>query len=118
MSASILIVDDDANLSRNVALGLRLCGYDPTEACEEAEALRVLASRRVDLLLVDLMTSGTASLALVQHVRQNYPRVRIVLTGGHPLNDRDFRRTGASAFLVKPYDLNEIAGVLDSLTTA
>lgn len=111
---TILIVDDEENHRRSLAIGLRLEGYDVHEAKDGEEALVRLDERAIDLAIVDLMMPGIHGLDLARRMRFRHPAVRVVLTSAYHLTERQLERAdvGAIAFVPKPYRLEELMAFL------
>lgn len=116
MSASILIVDDEVNHRRSLAIGLRLEGFDVLEAEDGLAALGVLDERDVDLAVIDLMMAGMNGLELARRMRFSHPHVRVVMTSAYHLSERQLERAGVAAigFVPKPYQLDDLVQFLRS----
>lgn len=112
----VLVVDDDANHARVVAIGLRIEGFDVELTHNGDEALRLLAGEPFDAAVVDLMLPGTNGIQLARLVREQTPRTRVVLTSAYHLSERQLVRVdcGAVGFVPKPFDLGELARFLRS----
>jgi len=82
-AASILLVEDQPELRRLVARVLRGAGHDVTEAEGPAEARRLAAGRRVDLLLSDVVMPGANGLELARELRAAQPGLRVLLMTGY-----------------------------------
>jgi DNA-binding response OmpR family regulator len=120
MSPRILIVDDEENHRKSLAIGLRLDGWEVLDAEDGDTALLVLDVHEVDIAIVDLMMPGINGLDLARRIRFRYPNVRVVLTSAYHLSERQIERAGvgAIAFVPKPYRLDELAWFLrDKLET-
>ena len=87
MFGRVLIVDDEPNQRRSLAIGLRLEGFDVHEAEDGEHALRKLQGMHVDLAIIDLMMPGLNGLDLARRVRFRYPDVSIVLTSAYHLTE-------------------------------
>jgi DNA-binding response OmpR family regulator len=107
----VLVVDDQSNLTRVMAIGLRIEGFEVETAAHAEEALCVLAGGRFDLAVVDLMMPGTNGIQLARMIRDRFPLVRVVLTSAYHLSERQLHRAdcGAVGFVPKPFDLAELA---------
>jgi len=119
--SSILVVDDEANHRQTLAIGLRLEGFEVSEAGDGEEALRVVDGACVDLAIIDLMMPGINGLDLARRLRFRHPGVRIVLTSAYHLSERQIERAGVGAvgFVPKPYEMDELVGFLrDKLSVA
>jgi two-component system response regulator GlrR len=111
MSARILLVDDDANLSRLFTKVLARQGYDvdPVMTAENAHAL--LNARRYDLVLCDMNLGSERGLDLI-----NRNRARLDLCGTQVvvISGQDYLRelcmaSGIEFFLSKPVGTHELA---------
>ena len=121
MGARILIVDDQDNARRALAIGLRLEGFVVDEAPDGAAALDRLQEFGPDLCLVDLMMPGMNGLELARLVRERLPEVRIVLTSAYHLSERQLERSGIRrvSFVPKPCDMPVLVQFLrDKTATA
>lgn len=117
--ACILIVDDEENQRRALAIGLRLEGFEVREAHDGEAALASLVESRADVALIDLMMPGINGLELARRLRFSYPQVRIVLTSAYHLTERQLERAGLGpiAFVPKPYAMDDLVGFLRAKTT-
>jgi DNA-binding response OmpR family regulator len=109
--ARVLIVDDEENQVRALAIGLRLEGFEVSTAREAEAALSLLDFETVDLAIVDLMMPGVNGIELARKMRDLYPATRVVLTSAYHLSERQLTRAdcGVVGFVPKPYALAELA---------
>ena len=112
----LLVVDEQPNQARIMAIGLRVEGFDVETAGTSAEALERLAAQSFDLALVDLMLPGTNGIQLARLARERHPGTRVVLMSAYHLSERQLTRAdcGAAGFVPKPLDLSELARFLRS----
>jgi DNA-binding response OmpR family regulator len=112
----VLVVDEQANQARVMAIGLRVEGFDVETAGSSALALERLAAQPFDLALVDLMLPGTNGIQLARLARDRHPGTRVVLMSAYHLSERQLTRAdcGAAGFVPKPLDLGELARFLRS----
>jgi DNA-binding response OmpR family regulator len=110
----VLVVDDEANHARVMAIGLRLEGFDVETALDAQAALGRLTAAGFDLAVVDLMMPGTNGIQLARLMRERFPQTRVVLTSAYHLSERQLVRAdcGAVGFVPKPFDLTELARFL------
>jgi CheY-like chemotaxis protein len=104
--ASVLLVEDEPLLRE--AMGAWLGRVAGRAFCAEngAEALRILVSREIDLVISDVrmpVMGGVALLEKLNRSRLRRPAV-ILLTGFSDLSLREALRLGADAMLEKPVD--------------
>jgi DNA-binding response OmpR family regulator len=110
----VLVVDDEANHARVMAIGLRIEGFEVETASDAESALGVMAGATFDLAIVDLMMPGTNGIQLARLIREKFPHARVVLTSAYHLSERQLVRAdcGAVGFVPKPFDLTELARFL------
>jgi len=109
IAASILIVDDDAAVRRVLADCLAPEGFAVFEVATGAEMLKELATRRIDLITLDLNLAGEDGLKLARDVRsrQNIPIVMI--TGkSDPIDRVVGLELGADDYIPKPFHMREV----------
>ena len=78
---NILIVEDDRNQRRLIAAALKQSGYHALTAENGEEALNMLDSEQVDLIITDIMMpqmDGLETLQLIKRMK-NYPSERAVI---------------------------------------
>jgi len=116
----VLIVDDEENQRRSLALGLTSDGFECIEADSGEAALSTLAQGRFDVALVDLMMPGLSGLDLARRIRWSFPNVMVVLASAYHLSSRQLSRAdcGAVGFVPKPYHLPELCAFLRKRTAA
>ncbi len=116
----VLVVDDEANHARVMAIGLRIEGFDVETSPDAEAALAQLSKDTYDLAIVDLMMPGTNGIQLARSIRERHPHTRVVLTSAYHLSERQLVRAdcGAVGFVPKPFDLTELARFLRSKLAA
>lgn len=118
--ARVLVVNDEANHGRVMAIGLRIEGFDVETASNPDSALAMLAATPFDLVIVNLMMPGINGIQLARLVRERHPCTRVVLTSAYHLSERQLLRAdcGAVGFVPKPFDLTELARFLKAKLAA
>lgn len=107
---SILIVDDDINLCSLLSEELSDVGYD-TDFLNSAEGVHeYINNNNVDLILLDLKMPGKDGFELLRELSLLNVDVRIiVLTAYADVKSAiDSAKLGASDFISKPYDFDEL----------
>jgi len=115
-SQVVLVVDDEEAVRAFICEALTQAGYRTTHAGDGREAIRVLLSRRVDLLITDLLMPEQDGLETVLYVRKHFPTLNVIaISGGDPAYLSVARKLGARALLRKPFSANELAVAVDSI---
>lgn len=110
----ILIIDDDIAIQTSLKLLLSEAGYDVAVAGKQGEALRVLKSESVSLVLMDMNfsveTTGRDGLELLADVKEVWPEIPVILITGWGSIELAVQgmRGGAFDFITKPWQNNHI----------
>jgi len=101
---TILLVDDEALVRHTLEAVLRPNGYEILHAGDGDEALDVLASALVDVVVTDLAMPRREGMETIVEIRRRFPRVKVIalsgVFGGFYLGMA--RQLGAAAALSKP----------------
>jgi PAS domain S-box-containing protein len=82
-SLRILAVDDDSLVLMNTVLMLEDLGYDVIEAASAADALAILSSEQVDLVISDHAMPRMTGAELAEAIRRDWPHMPIILATGY-----------------------------------
>lgn len=113
----ILIVEDETSLSELIKVNLQTEGYQVEVASEGPEALDRFASKRFDLIVLDIMLPGMDGLTICRKIRaENHPVPILFLTAKNEAKDRiEGLRTGGDDHLGKPFELEELLLRIENL---
>lgn len=111
----LLFVDDEPALRSLMAERLAERGFEVVEADTGEKALEYLDQFAFDILITDLRLPGIDGTQLIEAARERYPGiVAIVITGYGTVKDAvDAIKRGASDFIAKPFQFDELVHVLD-----
>jgi len=107
---TILLVDDEAAITENLAPLLRRAGFTVAVADDGEDALARLASVQPDLVVLDVLLPGLDGRAVLRKVRQERRQVPIILltqVGGSGERTMALEE-GADDYLNKPFDPYEL----------
>ncbi len=112
----ILIVDDESIVLSLVRDALEDEDYDVETAARGAEALEVIESKEVDLIVTDIRMPDINGIDLVKRARAIRPDVGAVfMTGYANLNSaKEAIKQGALDYILKPFELDEIRWAIRS----
>ena len=104
---SILVVDDDPSVLEMLHDALDLWGFDVFLAKNGREGLHVLATQKVDGILVDMDMPVMDGMTMLDELRWlGYPTPVVIMSGGvKRMNQRQLVEEGAQAFMGKPFSL-------------
>ncbi|MCH7677495.1 sigma-54-dependent Fis family transcriptional regulator [candidate division KSB1 bacterium] len=105
MSApNILIVDDEKNIRRSVAMICSGEGYETKTAADSEEALKMLDAGGIDLALLDIAMPGMDGLSLLKEIKKKSPETTAIMISGNATLQNAITATkeGAFDFIEKP----------------
>lgn len=111
---SILLVDDDKNFRRSLAISLETLGYKVFEAKSGMDALQFLKNNqqcddRVKGIIVDARMPGLDGFWLTDQILAMYPQLRVIILSAHPYPTNLDRYT----FFTKPVKIDQLTQVLE-----
>ena len=119
MGKTILTVDDAATIRKMVSFTLRGAGHEVLEAQDGAVALGVLQSRVVDLVVTDVHMPNMNGIELTRQLRAlpSFGRRPILLltTESDPGKKAEGRNAGATGWIVKPFNQEQLLAVVSKL---
>ncbi len=110
MAKTVLVIDDDANMRWVLKRALAKAGYEVELAANGQDGLFTLATKDVDLVLLDLKMPGVDGLGVLRQVRQRAPDLPVLLLTAYASVPTavEAMRLGATDYLRKPFDVEEV----------
>jgi two-component system KDP operon response regulator KdpE len=110
MQGSILIVEDDPALLESLGGTLTALGLDAHKAATGEYALRELAIRPYEVVLLDLNMPGMGGMATCRVMREAHPALAIIVLTVRDHNDDKVNalEAGADDYVTKPFHLPEL----------
>lgn len=108
---TILIIEDDADISQLLYTALSKAGYNAVQAYSGTEGKMLLGmkEKRFALILLDLMLPGMSGEELLSGIRSESDIPVIVLTAKDELDDKISVLTGgADDYITKPFEIPEV----------
>lgn len=115
--ANLLIVDDNTHIRELVQVCLRNEGFHVLEAADGVEALSLLESAKIDMVIMDIMMPNMDGWELCREVRsyhEDMPILMLTAKGETAQKVRGFQ-LGTDDYLVKPFDPPELVARVKSL---
>jgi two-component system response regulator CpxR len=114
LSCKVLLVDDERDYVETLTERLQLRQVDATAVHNGEQALAAIDSDAPQIVVLDLRMPGLDGFEVLQRIKELYPDIQVIILTGHG-SDQDSAKCmelGAFAFLQKPVDLEELAGVM------
>ena len=117
MNRNILIIDDEPNLTYFIKEGLQQKEYDVVLAHSLRDGKKLLENTYPDLLLLDLNLPDGNGLDLYRELKNNGEDIpTIVITAHSSIQSAvDAMKLGADDYISKPFDLQELIVLIESL---
>jgi len=111
---TILIVEDEVGPRNALQIILRPF-YNLHSVDTGQEALHVLQDHTIDLITLDVKLPDQSGLDVLKQVKSRHPDVEaVVITGyGSLRSAMDATRSGAAAYLLKPFNVTELLAIID-----
>ncbi len=113
----VLIVDDEELAILGLEAGVDWDGLNVTrlfKAHSRDEAVRIMESEDVDIVITDIEMPGAGGLELIKWVKENRPEARSVFYTGHAEFSYALEalRLGVEDYLLKPLPYEELAAII------
>ena len=110
-----MLVDDDEDLRRTLGPHLSDLGHDVLTVESAEGALNQVSEFKPDIVFSDVQMPGMNGFELLARLREARPEIDVVIITGYGgvQGAIDAIKDGASDYLLKPLDLDEIEGVIE-----
>ncbi len=119
MSSRILIIDDEPNIVLSLEFLMKREGYDVAVAGDGEVALRAMAERRPDLVILDVMMPKLNGFEVCQRIRAEPAfrgvRVLMLTAKGRETEMKKGLELGADAYVTKPFSTKELVAEIRRL---
>lgn len=114
----ILVVDDSSSMREMVSYTLRSAGHSVVAAPDGAEALKIAGddSQQFDLVITDINMPVMDGLTLIRELRglqsYTYRPILVLSTESSADTKSAGKSAGATGWIVKPFDPDQLLGVV------
>lgn len=119
MKKTVLTVDDSRTMREMVAFTLKSAGYDVLEANDGQQALGIVGSSHVDLVIADVNMPVMDGLTLTRRIRaipahRTLP-ILVLTTESDDKKKAEGRAAGATGWIVKPFNPDKLVSVVQKV---
>ena len=106
----VLVIDDDPGVRDYMEALVSRQGYEVLAVADGEQALQSLKTTQPDLITLDVVLPGMDGLETLSELKKRLPEVPVVMLSGHgqARNIVEAMRLGASDFLRKPFEVEEL----------
>jgi DNA-binding response OmpR family regulator len=117
MKARILIAEDDPNIRLGLIATLESEGYAVTPAADGAQALRLFAQEKCDLVILDVMMPQRSGYDVCRELRAQGSRTPVILltAKGEEIDKVVGLKLGADDYVVKPFGVHELLARVEAV---
>jgi DNA-binding NtrC family response regulator len=110
MKHRVLIADDEKNMRWVLSQALESEGYEVIEAADGKEALSAVADQAPDILVLDHKMPAPDGMEVLRRIRAKGHRFPVIMLTAHGnvQSAVEAMKAGASEYLTKPFDLDEL----------
>jgi DNA-binding NtrC family response regulator len=114
--SKILVIDDDPEIRYTMERVLSVRGYEVVLAGSGEEGLKLVKKLDPEVVLLDIRMGGMSGLETLQHIRGENPRSMVILMTafGTTQTAIEAMKYGAYDYVIKPFDLKKILGVIEN----
>ncbi|HEY0944142.1 MAG TPA: response regulator [Opitutaceae bacterium] len=114
MSPTVLTIDDDAEITELIRFHLTNAGFEVLSASTIGEALAIMRTRHLDIILLDLILPDVHGYSLFELMRAGERRTEIPVVVVSGCRSRDAQRLaqqfGAREYVMKPFLPADLVG--------
>jgi len=121
MTKKILIVDDDKSIRYLLSESLANAGYHVFEAEDGEEAMRLIRSKKPNLIILDIVMPKMHGYEVCGQIRSDADpeiakaKIIIMSVKGYPVDIKAAKKAGADKYIVKPSSVNTLLTAIKEL---
>lgn len=116
---NLLIVDDERAVREAAREAALVLGYRAAASDSADQAMRLLDSQSIDVVLLDMKLPGTGGLEVLRQVKTRRPDIEVIVITGHGTVESAVQamKAGAYDFMTKPFSLEELKLLLERVAS-
>ena len=113
----ILIAEDNALILKTLEICFSRSNYEIISSMDGLDAMEKVYKHKPDLIIVDIMLPYLSGLEIVNKVKKSPDAIPVVVMSamGQQSIVAEALRLGADEYLSKPFNINQIYGIIERL---
>lgn len=123
MKGNVLIIDDEAEIRRNLTIGLTQEGYSAVACPDGISAIHELERAtekgdKFDYLITDIFMPDIDGLKILKVIKRRYPNLPVLVITGYGDVSLEFEALSEynTGYLDKPFEIHELVNALEKLS--
>ena len=115
-SYTVLVVDDEMEILRTLKSYLSINGFRVLAAKSGVEAMEIVESEKIHIVLTDVSMPGMDGIALLENIRRSDFSIQVIIMTGFSTFNTTLQalELGAADYILKPFeDLDEVVRILN-----
>ncbi len=106
----LMLVDDEERFLATTKKLLLRKGLEATTASSGAEALDILRTRNIHVVILDVKMPGMDGIETLKEIKRAHPLVEVIMLTGHATVESAIEglKSGAMDYLMKPADVEDL----------
>lgn len=116
---NLLIVDDERAVREAAREAALVLGYRAAASDSLDQAMRLLESQSIDVVLLDMKLPGASGLEILRQIKSRRPDIEVIVITGHGTVESAVQamKAGAYDFMTKPFSLEELKLLLERVAS-
>src|SRR4051812_39025120 len=116
---NLLIVDDERAVREAAREAALVLGYRAAASDSLDQAMRLLESQSIDVVLLDMKLPGASGLEVLRQIKSRRPDIEVIVITGHGTVESAVQamKAGAYDFMTKPFSLEELKLLLERVAS-
>jgi two-component system response regulator HydG len=113
---NLLVVDDEENHADGIAESLRRTSYKCTVATSGKDGLKAIENSDVDIVVTDLIMHDLSGMEILRAAKKKCPETEVIVITGYGTVESavSAMQNGATTFLLKPVNIEQLRTVVDN----
>jgi len=119
-SPTVLVIDDDSEIRYSLERVLGARGYRVIAAGSGEDGIETARAEKPEVILLDNRMAGISGIETLQHLRSNKPEAMVILMTafGTTQTAIEAMKFGAFDYVIKPFDLKKLIGLVEKAVRA